>query len=97
VGLFISITVLINNGVGCESCHGRVDNMPLTWKSNTLHMEWCLDCHRHPENHVRPLDEVTTMGYEVPEGTTQAQLGSQLVAEYGIEVGRLDDCSICHR
>jgi hypothetical protein len=87
----------INNGVGCESCHGRVDNMPLTWKSNTLHMEWCLDCHRHPENHLRPLDEVTTMGYEVPEGMTQAQLGSQLVAEYGIEVGRLDDCSICHR
>jgi hypothetical protein len=87
----------VNNGVGCESCHGRVDNMPLAWKEETLHMEWCLGCHRNPEKYVRPLDEITTMGYEVPEGTTQVALGSQLVAEYGIEVGRLDDCSICHR
>ena len=87
----------VNNGVGCESCHGRVDNMPLVWKENTLQMEWCLACHRAPEQHLRPLDEITTMGYEVPEGTDQLTVGTQLVAEYGVEVGRLDDCSICHR
>ena len=87
----------INNGIGCESCHGDVANMPLMWKANTLQMQWCLDCHRAPEQHLRPLEEVTTMGYEPPDGQTQEALGRELIAEYGIEVGRLDDCSICHR
>src|SRR3954467_7789267 len=57
----------INKGVGCESCHGRVDRMPLTWQENTLRMEWCLECHRNPEKYIRPRELVTTMGY-VPEG-----------------------------
>jgi hypothetical protein len=87
----------VNNGVGCESCHGRVDNMPLAWKENTLQMGWCLQCHRDPAQYLRPNEEVITMGYEVPEGTDQRTLGTQLIAEYEIEVGRLDDCSICHR
>lgn len=87
----------VNNGVGCESCHGRVDNMPLVAKANTLQMQWCLECHRAPQDYVRPNSEITTMGYQPPEGTDQATLGAQLVAEYEIEVGRLDDCSICHR
>lgn len=87
----------VNNGVGCESCHGQVDNMPLVWKENTLQMEWCLACHRAPEQYLRPIDEITTIGYEPPAGVTQSALGAQLVVDYGIEVGRLDDCSICHR
>ncbi len=87
----------VNNGVGCESCHGRIDNMPLTWKENTLQMGWCLQCHRDPAQYLRPNEEITTMGYELPEGVDQRTLGTQLIAEYGIEVGRLDDCSICHR
>jgi hypothetical protein len=99
----------VNNGIGCESCHGRVDNMPLAWKANTLHMEWCLECHRNPEVNVRPPDEIYTMGYnglvasaEGGEGEGEAEAlkaidGHALVAEYGIEVGRLDNCSICHR
>ena len=84
-------------GVGCETCHGRVDNMPLMWKENTMQMEWCLACHRAPEQYLRPADQITTMGYKLPEGVDQLALGAQLVKDNGIEVGRLDDCSIGHR
>ena len=41
----------VQKGVGCVSCHGRVDQMPLAWKEKPLTMEWCLGCHRHPEGH----------------------------------------------
>src|ERR1700710_527552 len=47
----------VQKGVGCVSCHGRMDLMPMTWKEKPLTMEWCLECHRHPERHVRPLDK----------------------------------------
>jgi len=83
-------------GVGCETCHGRLDQMPLTWKEHTLFMEWCLDCHRAPEKYVRPREEVYTMGYTPPED--QLTMGRRLVEEYNIAPPQqLDDCSICHR
>jgi hypothetical protein len=85
----------INVGIGCESCHGRVDKMPLMSKANTLRMSWCLDCHRAPENFIRPQEEVVTMGWVPP--IPQSELGPQLVAEQHIDVKRLEDCSICHR
>lgn len=53
----------IQAGVGCESCHGRIDQMVEVGQAEPLNMGWCLDCHRQPENHLRPTDEVTTMGY----------------------------------
>jgi len=95
--VYFNHSVHISNGVACETCHGRVDEMPLTWKAETLQMEWCLECHRQPEKFVRPLAEVYTMGYQLPPGHNQLAQGQALIAEYGIEVGRLDDCSICHR
>jgi len=92
--VYFNHSIHISNGVGCETCHGRVDQMPLTYKAKPMFMEWCLECHRAPEKYIRPLDEVYTMGYE-PEN--QLAMGTQLVADYDIETGRLDDCSICHR
>ena len=83
----------VNKGVGCASCHGRVDQMPLMWKANTLQMEWCLDCHRHPESNVRPRDEVFNMGWEPP--ADDPELGERLMKEYNIR--RATDCSVCHR
>jgi hypothetical protein len=83
----------LNKGVGCESCHGRVDQMPLMLQAESLRMEWCLDCHRAPENHVRPKTEIFTMGYEPEE--PQAVLGMRLVQEYGIAPST--SCSTCHR
>ena len=62
--VYFNHSIHINKGVGCESCHGRVDRMPLTWQENSLQMEWCLDCHRHTERHLRPREFITTMGYQ---------------------------------
>ena len=82
--------------VHCETCHGRVDRMPLMIQKSSLQMEWCLDCHRDPAKYVRPRSEITTMGY-VP-AKAQAELGAELVREYKIaDRERLTNCSVCHR
>jgi hypothetical protein len=94
--VYFNHSIHVAKGVGCESCHGRVDKMPLTWQENSLHMEWCLNCHRHPEQYVRPKEFVTTMGY-VPAGD-QEEIGRRLVQEYHIQDARLlTSCSTCHR
>jgi hypothetical protein len=93
--VYFNHAIHVNKGVGCETCHGRIDRMPVVAKAQTLQMAWCLDCHRQPENYIRPQEAVFTMGWEPP--TDQAILGPQLVADYGIQVEQLTDCSICHR
>jgi hypothetical protein len=94
--VYFNHSIHISKGVGCETCHGRVDRMPLTWQENSLQMEWCLDCHRNPEKYVRPREFVFTMGYQ-PAGD-QLTLGRKLVAEYKIQDQRtLTSCSTCHR
>src|SRR5215813_15364398 len=70
----------VNKGVGCESCHGRVDQMPLTWQENSLQMDWCINCHRNPENVLRPKQFITTMDYQ-PAGGQEA-MGRRLMKEY---------------
>jgi hypothetical protein len=94
--VYFNHSIHIAKGVGCETCHGRMDQMPLTSKAQTLYMGWCLNCHRHPENYIRPKDQVFTMGYQPV--ADQVTLGKQLMKEYNILPGsRLDDCYICHR
>jgi hypothetical protein len=91
--------VHVKKGVGCETCHGRVDEMPLMLQENSLQMEWCLECHRNPERYVRPRSEIVTMGYrprdEKGEPVPQEVIGPQLVKEYGIN--SKTSCSTCHR
>lgn len=91
--VYFNHSIHIKKGMGCETCHGRVDRMPLMKQQNSLQMEWCLNCHRNPEQYVRPRSEVFTMGY-VP-AVDQRELGPQLVAEYKIQ--SLTNCSVCHR
>jgi hypothetical protein len=91
--VYFNHSIHVKKGVGCETCHGRVDTMPLMRQQSSLQMEWCLDCHRNPEQYVRPRSEVFTMGY-VP-AVAQAELGPQLVTEYKIQ--SLTNCSVCHR
>ena len=91
--VYFNHSIHVKKGVGCETCHGRVDNMPLMRQQSSLQMEWCLDCHRNPEQYVRPRSEVFTMGYVPP--VAQAELGPQLVTEYKIQ--SLTNCSVCHR
>jgi hypothetical protein len=94
--VYFNHSIHVRKGVGCESCHGRVDQMPLMWKANTLEMSWCLDCHRNTERVLRPLDQITTMGY-VPDGD-QEEIGRRLQAEYHTpDVRLLTSCSTCHR
>jgi hypothetical protein len=91
--VYFNHSIHVNKGVGCTTCHGQVDRMPLMWQENTLQMEWCLDCHRNPEQYVRPKSAVFSVDYRPP--SNQAELGKQLVAEYQIQ--KLTSCSTCHR
>lgn len=81
--VFFNHAIHVHKGVGCESCHGRVDEMPRVYQVAPLTMSWCLDCHRHPERFLRPIDAVTTMGYR-PE-RPQAALGPALMREYDVK------------
>ena len=91
--VYFNHSVHVKKGVGCETCHGRIDEMPLTLQQNTLQMNWCINCHRNPESYVRPRSEVFTMGYKPP--VPQSVIGAQLVKEYGIRGNT--SCSTCHR
>src|SRR5689334_18713498 len=71
--VYFAHDIHISKGFGCSTCHGRVDRMPLTWRAQPLTMEWCLNCHRHPDRYVRPKDNVFDMAYALP--ADQASLG----------------------
>ena len=90
---YFNHSIHVNKGIGCSTCHGPVDNMPLVWQEKSLQMEWCLECHRHPESYVRPREEVFNMEYQPP--ADQVALGSKLVKQYKIQ--SLTSCSTCHR
>jgi hypothetical protein len=91
--VFFDHSIHVNKGVGCTTCHGQVDRMPLLYQEKSLQMEWCIDCHRAPEKYVRPKDAVFRVDYQPP--SNQAELGARLVAEYQIQ--KLTSCSTCHR
>lgn len=91
--VYFNHSIHINKGVGCSTCHGQVDRMPLMWRTQSLNMDWCLECHRHPERYIRPREEVFNMKWTAPPD--QTALGQKLVKEY--EVRSLIDCAICHR
>ena len=94
--VYFNHSIHVNKGVGCESCHGRVDKMPLMRQAHPLLMEWCLDCHRNTEKNLRPRSEITTMGYQPKED--QETMGRRLQKEYNIQdVRTLTSCSTCHR
>ena len=66
--VYFSHEIHVNKGIGCASCHGRVDQMPLMYAQNTLQMEWCLDCHRNPAKNLRPTSEIYNMAWESAGG-----------------------------
>ncbi len=93
---YFNHSIHVAKGVGCSTCHGQVDQMPLTWKTQTLYMKWCIDCHRAPQNYLRPRDEVYNMSWR--PGPDQAKLGQQLAVQNHVDLsGRLTNCSVCHR
>jgi hypothetical protein len=91
--VYFNHSIHVHKGIGCVTCHGRVDKMPLMWRENTLYMDWCLECHRAPERFVRPREFVFSMQYQAP--ADQLALGQKLVKQYRIQ--KLTSCSTCHR
>ena len=86
----------VNNGVGCSSCHGNVALMPLMYQASSLQMDWCLKCHRNPEQFLRPRDQIFNTAYQPP--ADQLAVGRALVEQYRILSPRLmQSCSTCHR
>jgi hypothetical protein len=92
--VYFNHSIHVAKGVGCVSCHGRVDQMALTARTQSLSMKWCLDCHRAPEKFLRPRDKVFAMDWQPAD---QHKLELALVDAYHIDTHRLTDCSICHR
>ena len=91
--VYFNHSIHLKKGIGCTTCHGPVAEMPLTWRANTLQMQWCLGCHREPERYVRPREFVFNSSYQPP--ADQLALGRHLVKEYKIK--KLTNCSTCHR
>ena len=84
----------VNRGVSCVTCHGRVDQMEIVHQDKNQSMAWCLDCHRNPEPHLRPVDQVTNMAWSLP-AAEQLELGKKLRAENNINPQV--NCAVCHR
>jgi hypothetical protein len=91
--VYFNHSIHLAKGIGCESCHGRVDRMPLIFQAKSLQMDWCLGCHRDPGRYVRPRKEIVTMGWTPPEG--QDAVAAKLLEEYSVE--SLVSCDTCHR
>jgi len=107
--VYFDHSIHINKGVGCNTCHGPVDRMPLMFNYQSLQMEWCLDCHRAPQKYLRPRSQVFNMRYAPPtpgspltvddkQYTDQLSLGTDLVKKYKLRtVADITSCSTCHR
>jgi len=93
--VYFDHSIHVAKGVGCSTCHGDVDRMPLMKQAAPLTMGWCLTCHRSPENYIRPLSAVFDMKWTAPKD--QVDQGRRLVREYHIDIKHLTDCSKCHR
>ena len=101
---YFNHSIHVAKGVGCSSCHGRVDEMPAVYQAASLQMEWCLACHREPERFLRDKKDIYKMDYNAPnhlgENRTEKELalGRKLKKDYNIHNAQvLTSCSVCHR
>ena len=92
--VYFNHSIHVAKGVGCVSCHGRVDQMPLVRRTVSLSMHWCRQCHRAPQRFLRPRSKVFDLAWQPAH---QQVLGLALIRRYGIHTSRLTDCSVCHR
>jgi Cytochrome c7 and related cytochrome c len=91
--VYFNHAIHVQKGVGCETCHGRVDQMARVYQVAPLTMGWCLQCHRNPARYLRPVSDVTQMGYK--PARPQLEVGTALVKQY--HVLSLTNCTTCHR
>ncbi len=111
--VYFNHSIHINKGVGCNNCHGPVDQMPYMYQYASLQMEFCLDCHRNSEKYLRPRDQVFNMRYEPPvsdpmgknvvtfngrDYSNQIELGNAIKVAYKVRsVKDITSCNTCHR
>ncbi len=107
--VFFDHSIHVTKGVGCDTCHGPVDRLPMMYAYASLQMEWCLNCHRDPAKNLRPRDQVFNMRYEQPTAakpvamdghvfSDQTSLGDYLVKKYRLRtVQDITSCNTCHR
>ena len=93
--VYFNHSIHVNKGVGCSSCHGDVANMPVVYQENTLQMEWCLSCHKNPEEFLRPKSEIFNTAYQ---DNLSADEKKDLAKGYKIRAReQMTSCSMCHR
>ena len=94
--VYFNHSIHVGKGVGCATCHGRVDQMAAIEQVSTLTMSWCLDCHRDPKPNLRPAEFITSMTWAPPADKAEAAaLADKLYKEY--DVHSRTSCSTCHR
>ena len=91
--VYFNHSIHVNKGVGCVTCHGRIDKMPAVMQNANLTMGWCLDCHRAPEKNLRPLEFITSMTWQPPADAEA--YGKSLAAQYHVHTRT--SCTTCHR
>lgn len=94
--VFFNHSIHVAKGVGCETCHGRVDQMARVEQVTPMSMGWCLSCHRDPAPHLRPLTEITTMGWDAAHPQSGARARND-TASLGMPATVITNCSTCHR
>jgi hypothetical protein len=93
---YFNHAIHVNKGVGCVTCHGRVDQMPAVYQAAPLTMGWCLECHRNPGPNLRPVEHITSMTWTPPEKPEErAELARELVQRYNVHART--SCDTCHR
>lgn len=93
--VFFNHSAHVNRGVSCVSCHGRIDTMEKVYQAEELSMAWCIECHRDPAEHIRPVELITKLDWEPEDGQTKAEIGQELIDELGIHPKI--NCAVCHR
>ena len=91
--VYFNHSIHVNKGIGCASCHGRVDQMPLMYAQNTLQMEWCLDCHRNPAKNLRPTGEIYNMAWESPAADRPVWCATADSAVSGVPTSQSVSCT----
>jgi len=93
--VYFSHDVHVNRGVSCFSCHGAVNEMQVVYQHEPQSMAWCLDCHRAPENFLRPPAEIYNMDWKPESAQAQLDLGRKFKEEWNVNPPVT--CGGCHR
>ncbi len=93
--VYFNHAVHVNRGISCVECHGQINEMEVVYHAESLSMKFCLDCHRHPENFLRPLDKVYDLDWKPESAEAQKEAGLQMVHDW--KISPPESCSRCHR